>query len=1116
MTNLLKDIESLTPQQRAALEQLAKKAGITLPEPAIEPRSPQTDSVPLSYAQQRLWFLDQLEPGSVVYNLPAAMRLSGLLDVEALRNGLNEIVHRHEALRTSFAAVDGEPKQVIHTEATLALPVVPLAHLAEAEREAEVQRLASEEALRPFDLTQAPLLRATLLQLSDREHVILFTMHHIVSDGWSLGVLVRELVALYEAFSAGRSSPLQRLPIQYADYALWQRRYLQGEKLEEQLSFWRTRLGGDLPVLELPIDRPRSIVQTHRGAWYGFTIDADLTSELRTLCRTADVTLFMVLLAAFQVLLHRYTAQEDILVGAPVANRNRAGLEDLIGFFVNTLVLRTDLSGDPTFAELLARMREVTLGAYAHQDVPFERLVEELQPERSLSHTPLFQVLFVLQNTPPLSLSLPDLTSTPVKVAAATQLSKFDLTLAMEEASGSIKAVFEYRTDLFEEATIARMAQHLQTLLRSAVFDVSLRISELSLLTAAERQHLSAPEQTEIEFDGPLCINEIFEAQAARTPGVRALVFEDEELTYEELNARSNQLAHRLRSYGVKAETLVTLRMERSLEMIIALLGIAKAGGAYMPVDPRLPAELARRLLEDYRPLVLLTQRRLMHDVSTTPVKILCLGQDGEDLTGESDANLGDTGDPERLLYVLFTSGSTGQPKGVAVEHRQLANYINAIIRRLELPAGASYATVSTLSADLGNTMIFPALCTGGTLHLISLERASDGEAFADYMDRHQVDCLKIVPSHLAALVSCSGPERLMPRRFLICGGEALSGELAERLRSLVPKGCDVVNHYGPTETTVGVLTYHTGKNPSLDERPMAPLGRPLANTRVYVLDSRGQPVPVGVAGELFIGGANVTRGYLGHPDSTAEAFVPDAFSSRPGARLYRTGDRARYLPDDNIEFLGRRDQQVKIRGFRVELGEIEAALGEHPSVRQHIVIAHRDKVGDCRLAAYVVVKDEQEEIVSALHDFLRERLPDYMIPSFFIQLAALPLTPNGKVDRRALPAPDQTHLRACGRFIAPRTPEEETLCALWADLLRVERVGVEDNFFELGGHSLLTTQLVSRIRSAFGVELPLRAVFEKPTVAGLAEHLEMLLWATQGSRQAEGVDDGMLETGEI
>lgn len=1116
MTNLFKDIESLTPQQRAALEQLAKKAGITLPEPAIEPRSSQTDSVPLSYAQQRLWFLDQLEPGSVVYNLPAALRLSGPLDVVALRNGLNEIVRRHEALRTSFAAVDGEPIQIIHAESTLPLPVVPLAHLAETERAAEVQRLASEEALRSFDLTQAPLLRATLLQLGDREHVILFTMHHIVSDGWSLGVLVRELIALYEAFSANRPSPLQRLPIQYADYALWQRRCLQGEKLEEQLCFWRTRLGGDLPVLELPIDRLRPTVQTHRGAWYGFTIDADLTSELRTLCRTADVTLFMVLLAAFQVLLHRYTAQTDILVGAPVANRHRAGLEDLIGFFVNTLVLRTDLAGDPTFAELLARVREVTLGAYAHQDVPFERLVEELQPERSLSHTPLFQVLFVLQNTPPLSLALPDLISTPVKVAAATKLSKFDLTLAMEEASGGIKAVFEYRTDLFEEATIARMAQHLQTLLRSIVSNFSLRVSELPLLTAAERKHLSEHEETEVEFGGPLCINEMFEAQAARTPEVRALVFEDEELTYEELNARANQLAHRLRSYGVKAETLVALRMERSLEMIIALLGIAKAGGAYMPLDPRLPAELARRLLEDYNPLVLLTQQHLMHDLSISPARVVCLGRDGEDLSGESSANLKDGGDSERLLYVLFTSGSTGQPKGVAVEHRQLANYVNAVVHRLELPAEASYATVSTLSADLGNTMIFPALCNGGTLHLISQERASDGEALADYMDHHQVDCLKIVPSHLAAMLSCSHPERLMPRRRLLCGGEALSGELAERLRSLVPEGCQVINHYGPTETTVGVLTYYTGENLSSDERPMVPLGRPLPNTRVYVLDSRGQPVPAGIAGELFIGGANVTRGYLGRPYSTAEAFRPDPFSSRPGARMYRTGDRARYLPDDNIEFLGRRDQQVKIRGFRVEPGEIEAALGEHPSVRQSIVIAHRDKVGDDRLAAYVVIKDEQGEIVRALHEFLREKLPDYMIPSFFIQLPALPLTPNGKVDRRALPAPDHTHLRARGQFIAPRTPEEETLCALWVDLLHVERVGVEDNFFELGGHSLLTTQLVSRIRSAFGVELPLRAVFEKPTVAGLAEHLEMLLWATQGIRPPDGADDRALETGEI
>nr|MDQ3802664.1 amino acid adenylation domain-containing protein [Acidobacteriota bacterium] len=758
-----------------------------------------------------------------------------------------------------------------------------------------------------------------------------------------------------------------------------------------------------------------------------------------------------------------------------------------------------------------------TLGAYEHQDVPFERLVEELQPERSLSRTPLFQALFVLQNTPPLSLTLPGLTLTPVEVAAATELSKFDLTLAMEETGGGIRAVFEYRTDLFEEATIKRMAGHLQTLLRAAVADPSRRISELPLLSAAERRRqLTEWNETADDFGEPPCIHEMFEEQAARSPAATAIVFEGRELTYGELNARANQLARHLRRCGVAAETLVALRMERSLEMMIGLLGILKAGGAYMPVDPRLPAQLAGRLLEDYRPRVLLTQQGLTHDFPAGASKVLCLDAEGDAFAGESGANLAGGATAERLLYVLFTSGSTGQPKGVAVEHRQLANYVNAVIRRLELPAGARYATVSTLSADLGNTMIFPALCTGGTLHLISPERASDGDALADYMHGHRIDCLKIVPSHLAALLACSSPERLMPRQRLICGGEALSGELAERLRSLAPEECRVINHYGPTETTVGVLTYHAGESQAADERPTWPLGRPLANARVYLLDASGQPVPIGVAGELYIGGANVARGYLNRPGATAEKFVPDPFSPDAGARMYRTGDGARYLPDGNVEFLGRRDQQVKIRGFRVEPGEVEAALAEHPSVRQCVVLAHRDAAGECRLVAYVVPEGEPEEAAGALRDFLRERLPDYMIPSFFVPLATLPLTPNGKVDRHALPEPEQPRLRAGSQFVAPRTPEEETLCALWADLLRVERVGVEDNFFELGGHSLLTTQLVSRVRSAFGVELPLRAVFEHPTVAGLAEHLEMLRWAAQSARPPDDAAAESYETGEL
>nr|WP_244172052.1 non-ribosomal peptide synthetase [Myxococcus virescens] len=1057
-------------------------------------RIERTGSLPLSFAQQRLWFLDQLEPGSSSYNIPIAVKLTGTVQVDALEQSFKALVLRHESLRTTFQSRGGEPAQVIAEESEIQLRVVDLSDLSEAERASEVQRLIAQEAAHPFNLTRGPLLRTVLLKLSEQEHVLVLVMHHIVSDGWSMGVLVREVAALYEACSQGLSSPLPELPLQYADYAVWQREWLQGEVLESQLAWWKEQLQGASQALELPTDKPRPAVQTFRGASRDVQWPRDLWESVKMLAHREGATPFMVLLAAFQMLLSRYSGQDDLCVGSPIANRTRAETEGLIGFFVNTLVLRARLAGNPTFRELLAQVRERTLGAYAHQDIPFERLVEELKPDRDLSRSPLFQVMFILQNTPTVELHLPGLTLAGMDGDSRT--SKFDLTLELTETPQGLSVSAVYNSDLFEPVTMDRLTGHLRVLLEAAVQTPDARLGELPLLGAVEQRRLLVEwNDTRSEFV-PSTIQALFEAQAAKTPEALAVVAEDSRLTYEALNRRANQLAHHLRSLGVGPDVPVGLYLDRSASAVVGLWGILKAGGAYVPLDVTFPVERIRSVLADAGAQVLVTQAALAEVLRWDAGRVVRLDADASSLLERSERNPEPSAAPENLAYVIFTSGSTGRPKGVAIEHRQLVHYVEGVSRRLDLPEGASFASVSTLAADLGHTAVFPTLCQGGALQLVSRECASDPSALAALFEREAVDCLKIVPAHLQALLASGKPERVLPRQRLVLGGDVSDWALVDRVHELSPD-LVVFNHYGPSETTVGVLTLQVERGPQGRASASVPLGRPIPNARVYVLDAYLRPVPVGIPGELCIGGRTVGRGYLGRVDLTAERFVPDAYADEPGARMYRTGDRARLLEDGRVEFLGRMDDQLKVRGYRVELGEVDAALERHPSVRESVVVAHESGTDGKRLVGYAVPKPGHTLEADALRDFVGRTLPDYMVPQALVVLEALPLTPNGKVDRKALPVPGFQPVDA-EAFVAPRTATEERLAGLFSEVLGLDRVGIHSGFFELGGHSLLATQAISRIRGAFGVELPLRDLFEAPTVAALAERVDR--WVRAGA----------------
>jgi len=1095
-------ISNLSPDKRALLELRLKKRGLATSAGQTIPRRATRDSPPLAFAQQRLWFLNQLEPESCAYNQPKAVRLSGPLDVTALRQALDQIVARHEVLRTTFAAVEGSPVQVIAESRSLDLAVIDLRTWPDTVRDAEVHRLLAETIRRPFDLSRDLMLRGLLLGLDDEQHILLLVTHHIASDGLSSGILWQELTALYRASASGHPPSLQEPPVQYADYAVWQRQWLQGEVLATQLSYWKKRLS-DIPVLQLPTDRPRPAVQGDRGATHAFVLPKDLSEALKALNRQEGATLFMTLLAAFQTLLHRYTGQSDIVVGSPIAGRNRTEIERLIGFFVNTVVLRTDLSGNPTFRQLLARVQDIALGAYLHQDLPFEKLVEELHPERNLSTSPLFQVMFGYQNAPRQPVELPGLTTSPIDVDSGT--AKFDLLLSMREDTGGLRGSLEYNTDLFDPATITRMVDHFQTLLRAIVADPDRPLSELSLLTGAERQQLLGEwNDTDTPYPSDTCVHHLFEAQVERAPDSVALVFEDQHLTYRELNRRANRLAHYLRTLGVGPEALVGICMERSLEMVVAVLGILKAGGTYVPLDREYPKERLAFMLEDALVTVLLTQARLADDSPEHRAHVVYVDTDWELIAQESAENPFSGVTAENSAYVLYTSGSTGHPKAVAMSHRPLCNLLSWQLSHFTPPLEARTLQFASLSFDVSFQEIFSTWCSGGTLLMISEDLRRDAAALFRFLEAKSVERLFVpfVVLQQLAEVAASKGSLILRLRDVITAGEQLHitrpiARLFDRLEH-----CHLHNQYGPSETHVVTSFTLTGSPSGWPALP--PIGRPVSNAQIYLLDDHLHPVPIGITGQLHIGSNCLARGYLNLPDLTAEKFISHPFRTEPGARLYKTGDLARYMPDGNIEFLGRIDHQVKLRGFRIELGEVETVLGRHAAVQHAVVVASGDVPAEKRLAAYVVLHQQATATISELRSFLRTKLPDYMVPSAFVVLDALPVTPNGKVDRDALPAPSQHRSELAEALAAPRTPGEEALATIWADVLKLDTVGAHDNFFDLGGHSLLAVQVVSRVRKAFHVELPLRSLFQTPTVAGLAATIEAAHRKERASRFTE------------
>ena len=1099
----------LTRHKAELIEFLHTAAAATqLTLPPIQP-VPRTDPLPLSFPQQRLWFLDQLTPSTATYNIILSLPFHHPIDFAALERALTEIVRRHEILRTTFVLADGHPVQQIASPTPCSVATVDLRTMPEAQRQAEARRLASAEAQRPFDLARGPLLRATLYTQSVEEHWLLIVVHHIIFDGTSIPVLARELDALYHAFTVGRPSPLPELAIQYADFAHWQRRWLQGEILQQQLDYWKQQLAGELPVLNLPTDRRRPAIQTYHGALHSFEVEARLVKGLNALGQQNGTTQFMTLLAAFNTLLYRYSGQDDILVGLPIANRTRAELENLIGFFVNTLVLRTDLSGGPSFRELLSRVREKALAAYAHQDLPFETLVEVLQPERDASRTPLFQVMFVFEHA----------------AGAAPQLdtgtAKYDLTLYLWGDASRLTGAFEYNTDLFDAATLDRMAEHFQTLLEAIVAAPDRSIATLPILPITERRQLLIDWNNTAHDYPQQTIQALFEAQAVRTPEAVAVLDGSQRLTFRELNARGNQIAHYLRSLGVVAETLVAVCLPRSLDLFASLLGILKAGGGYVPLDPAYPKERLAFMLKDSGAAILLTQRELADRFFDHQACVLYLDAEADTIAQQFVENPGVEVSLDAVAYVTYTSGSTGTPKGVQGLQRGAVNRFHWMWRVYPFQPGEVCCQKTYLSFVDSVWEIYGPLLQGVPIVIIPDSILKDDRLLIQTLADYQVTRMVLAPSLLRVLLAHEDLQQRLPNlKYWSASGEAVPLELAQRFWRVMSQAT-LLNLYGSSEAAADSIVYEVKADPAATA---VLIGRPIDNTQVYLLDARRQPVPIGVPGEIYIGGDGLARGYHGRPDLTEERFLANPFAEAAPAltvghafgRLYKTGDLGRYLPDGNIEYVGRIDHQVKVRGFRIELGEIESTLKQHPTVQQAIVVAHEASPGDMRLAAYVVLRGSATEQQSSedcdsisspggarspssdLQAFLQNKLPDYMLPARYVILKMLPLTPSGKIDRCALPAPETMPVELAPDYVAPRDVVERQLATIWEEVLHVRPVGVCSNFFELGGHSLLAIELFARIEKVFGKRPPLTALFQSPTVEQLAKALRAEGWSDE------------------
>jgi amino acid adenylation domain-containing protein len=1091
-----RSLADLTPAQRALLEQrLMARRTAAAQESRIAPRE-SDGPAPLSYAQELLWLLSQVFDDGIAYNAPGAFQLEGPLDLDVLARAFEALTERHDILRTTYKVIDGRPAQVVGPVQPVELNVVDLRERSADEREARAQQVLKEESRFRFDLVDGPVMRVTVIKLTHNEHILMVNMHHVATDGYSRTAIYRDLTALYESIAAGRPSPLDALPIQYADFAVWQRNWLDGTAASGQVEYWKRNLAGAPSRLDLPSDFPRPPVRSYVGSNMSLMLDMATREGLRATARRSDSTLFVSLLAVFATLLSRYSGQDDVVIGTPFAGRNRTELESMVGYFINPLALRIDLSGDPTFDELIERARHTTLDAFAHADVPYETVVRATNPERDLSQTPVFQAMIVLHN-PAWQTQRPKFEPEGVRCAEITHekgWSKFDVLLGMSERTTGLNTTWEYSTELFRPDSVARMMEHFRALAESAAAGGERRLSRLSMLSEGERAKvLVSWNARQDELPERAGIKELFEEQVERTPQAEAVVFGERRLTFAELNARANLIAAWLRKRGVGPGTLVGVLMEKSIDLLPSVLGVVKAGGAYVPLDPMYPADRLQFMIEDAKPRVLLTHVKHLHLVPPGVEAILALDEPG--LLGKGhEANPATTAGADDLAYVIYTSGSTGQPKGVKIANGSLASAYFAYEQAYRLHELKAHAQMASFSFDVFTGDMIRSLLAGAKLVLCPLEVVVDPAALYELMVREGVDTAEFVPATATLLFEHAKREgrRLDFMRMVVVSSEAWRNEKHEFFKSLCGPQTRLVNSYGVTEATIDSTWFEAGPDHELIPGRFVPIGRPLANTRVYVLDGELEPQPIGVAGELCIGGPAVARGYLNRPELTQERFVADPFGDEPGALLYRSGDLARWLPDGTIDFLGRTDRQIKIRGFRIEPGEIESALESHPDVRAAAVTDRQDETGHSHLVAYLVAADPQRPLApDALRELIAERLPAYMIPGAWVTLEELPLTANGKVDLDALPEPVFDRSAASEEMVAPRTEAERGLAKIWSEVLEVGEIGVHDNFFALGGHSLLAVRLFAEIERQMGARIPLAALFQTATIAGLAELIE-------------------------
>jgi amino acid adenylation domain-containing protein/thioester reductase-like protein len=1097
---------SLTNQKRDLLKLLLNKKGINLQTETILPR-PNSEPAPLSFGQEQLWFLSQIQDNTT-YNLPLALQISGSLNISVLEQVITEIVRRHEILRTNFQQIEGKNLQIIRPEINISLQVINLEQITAKQQLQNVQQLINQETDKIFNLSEDDLFQSTLYQLNQNSYILLLNMHHIISDGWSIGILLQELSTLYGAYLAGNKSPLPDLQIQYADYAIWQKEKFTSEIREKQLNYWKQQLADIPPLLELPTDKPRPPIQSFRGGIWEFSINSNLSQKIRTLTQQSDATLFMIMLAAFVILLYRCSGQDDILIGSPMAGRNRQEIQSLIGYFVNTVVLRTKLTGNPNFREILNQVRQVATDAHNYQDIPYNQVVEVLNPQRNLSYNPVFQILFDLQHSLTDKLQLPGLTLQPFLGEHST--SKFDLSLIIEDRGTELIGAWEYSSDLFTQEAISRITENFQTLLNGIVNNPETPINQLPIISAFEQQQiLEKWNNTQQDYPESFCIHELLTQQVIKTPDAIAVKFGNQQLTYTQLNQKANQLANYLQNCGVTSEVLVGLYLERSLDILIAILAILKAGGAYLPLDPKYPQTRLTDILNDSQVSIILTQEKLLTSLSSplprgeTPLtpyqgKIILLDTDLTIISQQNIETPISAIKPDNLAYVIYTSGSTGKPKGVMITHQNIINHATSIIDKYQINSHDRILQFTTFIFDVAAEEIFPAWLSGATLIICPQEMVTNLIEFSQFLAQESLTVVNLPTPYWQEWVLeidrkiSQIPDSL---RLVITGSDQVLPEKLALWQKLVTEkrqNIQWINAYGLTETTITSTVYQLPVNYQLNTTHSVPIGRPIANTEIYILDQNLQPVPIGIPGELHIGGAGLARGYLNRKQLTNEKFISNPISSSKSSRLYKTGDLARYLPDGNIEFLGRIDYQVKIRGFRIELGEIEAVLAQHPLVKSSAVIVREIQPGNKQLVAYVVTEDHSN-IQQDLRSFLKKNLPDYMLPAFFVRLAELPLTPTGKINRRALSAL-MLELNHEIDYILPRNPLEQKLAEIWCQVLGLEKVSVEENFFNLGGHSLATIQIISRIRETLKIDLPLQYLFTEPTIAGLTKIINQLL----------------------